>query len=500
MVATAWTKAPRSGIFVVSNVVFELSLIPLALLVGNLVSTSLAVILIGFATVFLGLRKFMSHGRHAITAVGIYFLSVAVFGGFALIFLQVIQSSGNTPPHVSPIDSHTVYAALIVYSTSVFIGAIADIRAPAFSPSISEPVHRTPFYFIAPIFVLSGVWFSLAPFHTGPVGDLLAYIGAIIAITLIFERSLLQTPGRMFVLWGVALASIVLYAWQFFEGFGRLNLATLGISVAFLWSRTPSGDRFLPKLLMLIGLPLAMVIGAYVGSSRGYYGVSPSEQPASSTSSDIREFLGTPDLTRGKGLESLISPLSTFGDLLRRDSLQLQSGGNRAYGKTFLDSVIIWIPRSLWADKPVGFNRTLTVELTPELSDLQTGAALAHGEWYYNFGLTGCLAMAPVTAALLLWLDRRLSEVFGPKEYSRTTFLTKVTFIVLAVGIPDYFWGGSFTYANRAGLRAAGLALAILMAILFSRAHRMPKGSGPAANSSSNTTKDALMAIQPGAR
>jgi hypothetical protein len=444
-------EGSRPGLIPLAWMPFALSVVPVAFLVGDQ-NPELALRLVGLATITLGVVQFFKRGGRIITAFGVFALAVAVFGGVGALAMGINRSYS--------IDRWTLIAALIVYVSGVLVAALlpqVEIETPKVNRD--PTINSVNYFLLGPIFLSVGVALSFSASPLGPTADVAAYIGAVISIALAFQRPKLRTPMLGLLLWITVAVALGLYVWRFFDGFGRLNVASLGLCAALLSSMNSGRKGRWTKLIVLISLPAATIVGGYFGISR-----DPSD-PAFRSASTAEV------VSEGKGLESVISPLSFFSELLRRDG-QLSTDRKRANGSTFVTSALIWVPRSVWPDKPLGFGRIIAVELVPNVAPNHSEAAFAEGEWYYNFGYLGFVLMIPITVLCLYWLDLKLRDVFAFDPRSRTDFLKRVAVVLVVGGIADYVWGGSFTFANRGGLRAAAVLMVLAVSVFFKGAAR----------------------------
>ena len=157
----------------------------------------------------------------------------------------------------------------------------------------------------------------------------------------------------------------------------------------------------------------------------------------------------------------VVWPLERFSQLL---GMALEGDLALAWGSTFLVTLVIFFPRALWEGKPDGFGAELTPLFRPDLVGLgHSEAALFYGEWVYNFGITAVLLMIPAIAWTVRWLDRAYASQSVRTLRTRTDLFLKVSTILLASGVMDLVWVGTFTYAARTGMRL--LIVCLLFAI-----------------------------------
>ena len=184
-----------------------------------------------------------------------------------------------------------------------------------------------------------------------------------------------------------ALAVVIPIVWVQleFEGGGRLTLAGLGIATLVAWSLVR--PRRAQKIAVVLAIPLFLI---FSGLNR-----LEKDGQRNSGSSGV--------LTSGDGLSSMYGPLDTWTELVQltpeeQTHSRSASVGPR-YGKTFLNTLLLPIPRSMWEDKPKGFGAELTEILRAKLlredriAPEHSMAALINGEFYVNFGIPGLVLL-----------------------------------------------------------------------------------------------------------
>ena len=103
------------------------------------------------------------------------------------------------------------------------------------------------------------------------------------------------------------------------------------------------------------------------------------------------------------------------------------------YGEQLLGSLLFFVPRVFWPEKPVGSGYELSVRLGYDFSNISM-PFLAEG--YVNFGLIGVFIFAAFAAVLMARLDMRFSSDAASKSvvgYSGSIYfyLCGATFFVL---------------------------------------------------------------------
>lgn len=271
--------------------------------------------------------------------------------------------------------------------------------------------------------------------------------GAYFAGAALLGAGLVAGRPNAWMYWRTAAwftAVVVVYLNTQFAGYGRLVVVSLVLLPALLLGlRMP--DRRL-KVLLLVGAPLLV-----------------------SRLSQVREEVvaaayGSDATLGGDSPDSTVSPLRTFSRLIFE-----QHSYERGYGETFWSGITVFVPRAWWEGKPSGFGAVLTQELEPNLVPVgHSMAALAQGEWFYNFGWVGLVLMVPVVGAFVRWVDRGLEGVHERVTGEGRRIVVVAALALVIAGLPDLVWNGTGTYVTRLGFR-----LIFLMPLLL----LMPRGS-----------------------
>jgi hypothetical protein len=383
---------------------------------GTWATVPIAEWIIGFAAIGFGCWGFWRHGGRQITAAGLLCLSCAVMVGYTGIYWA------NNLSGAFPVSLYV--ATLLCYFSTLAMYALFWVGTEASFPQVELPVESEmqPFWAIRAGLVLVAAGIFLAVTHA-PGNPELA--GVAFDGVLLLSLGLVSLPGRS-PLRGlrapIAGVAFLLYYSLIFTGAGRLIVATLGLGIIAVLCRTYRG-RFL-KGMVLIAAPPALL----------YAGLIRSKAP---TSSAVAQ----------NGFDSIVTPLSFFGKLIALNtSGQLRLG----HGSTFVATAVAFVPRSLWAGKPIGFGAVLTQIFQPALaSSNQSLAGLAAGEWYFDFGLVGIVVMVMALGAFVALIDRKFLASLGRPLDARGPIIVRLCLIILVVGFPDLYWVGTFTYVAR---------------------------------------------------
>lgn len=402
----------------------------LALLAGGPHSEVLQVSIVsGSATAFC-LYLFMRGGT-LIQPSSIYFLSLAVFFG-----LGGLVAAWMHPNSMSP---SLVRAVVFGQAANLLTWAVwyryRKSESPRKGGERTTGLVALHYYFFAAgaACLIVGTLVQASSVDAGPTPFVLAYLGLVLITAALLE---MRKRAATMVVSVAALGLLLMFLDRFFSVEGRLRWATLALTILMLINfRLP---RLWHKRLIVACLIPALVAG----------GMLRSEAPNANRV-----------LFAGEGLGSLWTPVTTFGEMVRADEGASSRRLERQYGMTFASAAVAWVPRSLWEDKPVGFGAILTQHLAPGLvAQRHSMAALAHGEWYANFGWAGLVLMGGLTGMLIATLDRWQLAIRRLEKGARRSF-GSIAIALGAAGLADYIWVGSHTFMARNGMAIAILGV-----------------------------------------
>jgi hypothetical protein len=407
----------------------------------------------GVTTLLLGVRIYWWHGRQQITAAGLYSLATAVFVGFAAIWWAI-----DSPTQPQGLFRATWVGYWVLLGMSCFWKD--DLYRPLVLTRDSQ--QSTAWAGIAS-FVLSmmlTLWIfpTRNESHAVLTQVILGCMG-LLACSLILHRARENKSVRRLWLAGVVVAVFTQYV---FSGYGRLNLVALGF-VALVAASALSRRRLL-KALTIVGVGPALVVFTLMRQRfvAGTYGVDSSSGPG-----------------------SVVTPLRDFAALTRLGDAHFLPYG---HGDSFFASAVFWVPRALWSDKPVGLGSELTRLLRPDLLSVdQSLAAFNQGEWFYDFGWLGVIAMVPVMGLLVRLLDSTLRRLVSQPLDSRRRLISLVIVFTLVSDMPNLMWVGSFGYTSRVLLRLVPLFALLAFATRTSRSRPSPALKDSAAPSATGS-------------
>jgi hypothetical protein len=401
-----------------------------ALLAGLLVPSrdaDLAAFCLSALSFLFGVWLFWFHGGKRITAAGIWGFGFALFVGFAGLY-NVLTPTWS---------ARGLTAALTVaYFGQVFMWGLFWSQ-PA-SEASQQRWRADPIVLRWGI-VTSSVVLILSCLAAGrfPPDTPFLEASAFVSVVLLSASLLLHRGGALGA-WRLILSAsaFLIYAVFVFSGFGRLLLGTLGLALSVILSKQFPG-RVLKAVILLASVPALLIFAR----TRVEFTASLNPDQSSSTT----------------GFESVVGVLSSFSELLsRREEIPL------GHGSTFWAAGVSMVPRGLWPEKPDGFGAVLVPYLSPGLVGTgHSDAALSHGEWLFDFGVAGLVVMVPVLGWVVRMTDRWLQTVNSRAISTRRRLIALAAATILASGLPDLLWGGSFTYVSRAAPRL--LILGVLL-------------------------------------
>ena len=401
----------------------------------------LGLAVIGTVTCLFSVVVAAKRGGRYLVPSAVLFLSAGVFIGLAAVYLSII--GGETPPSV--MRDVTVVAYITTLLTYVVTSALTrhwGVHWPTRRSEAAEAVARserppTRYALIAIALVVAS--------QVGPLSDIggpafqAAGRGGVVMLTLLAagRRVRPRTPGELFIAAGVVVVPLA-WARVEFSGGGRLTLA--GIGIAALVALNLTKPHAIHKVIVAVGLPVFLA----------FAGVNRIERRGAINEAPVIDVVSS-----GSGLASLYEPLDTFGRIIEHQSQGLSPPLGPRWGGTFFNTLILPVPRDLWATKPVGFGAELTPVLQPELAGKNHSmAALSHGEWFANFGWVGLLLMVVVLGWFLAVLDQRHARLAVEGLNSSGRWWSAAALLCLVSSLADLFWVGSFTFFARGGLAA----------------------------------------------
>lgn len=373
----------------------------------------------------LGCLVFWVHGGNRLTAAGLYSLASGIFVGFAGIWWFV--STREVPQGIQ-------LGTQVGFWVNLAMLPFWDFRpiAPLSPPTSARGSSTVLMYGTILSSVTLAMIFAHVSLGSGVVIQLVIGCLALVVVGMMTYPTGQRPSSRRLIAAGAAVGVFGVTA---FTGYGRLNLVSLGLVgvvtlAAFRRNRSIKG-------LVLASIPAALAFLSYL---RVQFGIR------------------TTGHAMG-GLDSVVFPLRDFGRVVYLHSVGAYDFG---YGSTFWASLVFWVPRAIWEEKPDGFGRVLTAIFDPALLEVgQSYAALIQGEFYYDFGWAGVILLVPVVALTLRCFDTWWRSLGGANTPRDVLLLTAIA--LLLVDMPNLIWGGTQGYIARTGLRLVPVVAAYLV-------------------------------------
>ena len=243
-----------------------------------------------------------------------------------------------------------------------------------------------------------------------------------IVCTLIFMKASLSNNSSSSILLGITLMIISSILVLYFSD-GRRDFVRLILFFILLWS-----------------IYIKEIKGVYViaGVIFGIFALL--SITISRSGNEINLFYLLKDISQNK--EVLIRLLTMNLDIMvAYDNFQfiiIELHENLLYGSSFFKLITFWIPRYIWADKPMGV-QSLIIDLYDNQfaggSSQSTGII---GEIFWNFGFVGTL----IVMIILGFLLRKMSLYM---KYNKFNYWIMIFLIALVSWLPEFFRGGIST-------------------------------------------------------
>lgn len=395
-------------------------------------------------------------GRTSVTSAGVLSVALGLFGYFPPLYYH----------HVGDVHSLLPLATTLLLGTNLGTVLLSLIFR---RPSVERPQalrcassgDAVGLFLYGTLFLLGGALASTL--WKLPATGLAAAVSFVGVVAIVYSAVFSKSPIRPRSLAVPILAILVYMAFLFNTG-GRLVIAGL-VFTTFIFFAQRTGVRHL-KLGFLLSMIPALIVAA-------------------------RQRSRVIEVTRGTdetGLESVVWPMDRLAQLI---GLFLEGHLSPSWGDTLIPTILFWVPRRLWPEKPVGLGAELVPVLKPHLMGVgHSEAATALGEWIWNFGLLGIVFLPFVTVGLLAFIDKLEYNAYRTKNCN-SRILAHIALALITAGMLDLFWVGTFGFATRTGMRLLALALlGVAMFILpFSSVRWPPTHSEASPTSSHVTTK-----------
>jgi hypothetical protein len=281
-------------------------------------------------------------------------------------------------------------------------------------------------------------------------GTVVAALGAASAQS----RLALLLPAGLFT-WTVVVG---------WSGSGRLAILQLTVALLLVFCYRTGMHRRVVKWAVALAVVPALAIGGLVEINR--------------RTTERGLLTRQEDFAFGDGLSSMKSPLLMLGQILEgreEDAIPLH------WFETFFATLVLPIPRSLWAQKPDGFGRELARNFNYEkwATSGHSDAALLPAEFVWGFGLAGLLVGVPLIVFLLRIIDTGLDRYAGLVLKPGEGRLAVVPWSILSAGVLSLWWAGTFTFWARTSLALIGVVFLYLVAWILTPARPNTQPLGP---------------------
>ena len=385
----------------------------------------------------LGVWVFLTHGGRHITATGVYFLSAAVFGGVGTAYAAMLGEFVDVELAIQLL----AYVLVAHGAIQLAVAYRAALRRAAQDEG-EQVAGTTTAFVLGWVLLASGL---IVGERLGPIGGAAAYDGVLLLGAAVLWSPNLGTVLGRGAAWLMVGGATLLFLAVAFHGHGRLNAASLMLAFLIVGGGRAAWGRWWKVAVVAGVFPMLIVSGMSRLALRDSGDATAIEWGSGAAASAANE---------GGGLGSLYSPVRDFVAIVKADEYGRIQHFSRRYGGTFVDALLAPVPRVLWPDKPEGLGRVLVHHLAPEVRHPgHSLAGTAWAEWFINFGWWGIVVMVPCTALALIVVDAMLARRTRGTPRTFEELIWAVAVAVLAAGMTDYFWVGTFTYHARAGIR-----------------------------------------------
>jgi hypothetical protein len=386
-----------------------------------------------------GVSIFLRSGRRRITPVGTFAIAGSVFIGLAALVTAPDQRFAVTPQFL-----HVVALAASAWYLAMAVAAGLDgTRGRSEPKTVGAARPEVPLAVLAwgLLLLAASLVLTLADLRAGRLDSVLGYAGVLLVSAYALAHARLRALPRWPLHLAVVGTAVLTWGAVSFSGGGRLNIATLGLTVLAL--AVVIGRWRSAKAVVVMALLPALVIAGLVRAER---------HGGTATVDGV--------VSEQTGLSSVTSPLRTMATI----EADLRDGTiEPTMGDTFASTLLTPLPRGYLPGKPIGFGAVLTAHYAPELVDIgHSMAALAQGEWVWNFGLPGLVGFVVATGCLLHGLERWQRHAIMTAR-GTAGIVAIVAAVVAMTGVADYLWTGSHTYVVRAGFRVLVLLGVVLV-------------------------------------
>ncbi|MBB2985549.1 O-antigen polymerase [Terracoccus luteus] len=388
-----------------------------------------ASVLVALICMAFGARVLVGHGLR-VTSLGLFNYSCALFVGYAGLVAAQDDDSIVQPKYLAIALAASVLTQIVV--TFVAWREPGDVVCGRLSVSDGRWLTRCALGCLVALFVLQSALARGAVLIEGAAFMCVVLVAIGVGLR---EGSALTKPDNLYV-----LAAFGVYAAYFQGGTGRLRLVAALCAVITVYTFRYPLRRI--KVAMVLCTPLALYALAHQRLS-------------------YQESLSVGASAGRSGLESMLSPVIVLGQLVQG---QADGSVHLSFGYSFLSVPFVFVPAAFtpaWVPDALGY--ALVEIVDPQRAG--TGFSVAStefGEWIYNFGLLGLVAMVPLIAWLLRQLDRRMEQAMA-KLAGRRDAVVVAFWAMLAGSIGDVAWSGMHIWIARSVARLPLLAALLVI-------------------------------------
>lgn len=381
----------------------------------------ISIIYLGVIIIIQGLVSFYKHGGMLMTPTGVFMLVSVVLGGFTSIYMNYQEDYTIQLGHF--ISTYIIFnSQILIYyifgneKKSVIVNKKKNKRVSLRSETKTYAFKLGAFIIISS-YIISLLHSRLSFFRANGI-----YIGIIILSVALFRST---NKGYAIKNYLFVASLFIVYYLYLFEGFGRINIATLAIAIILTFNYRDLTKK-IKKIIFVGGIPSVLLASLMRGGT-------------------VNNLTG--------GIGSVVSPNYRFGQIVE---LYNNNVLNLRWGKTIWAAIVTPIPRVIWEAKPWNFNREITYIFAPQyVAYGHSEAAVTHAEWFLNFGYVGILLFIFLTGYLLIVLDSNYLRISKKRNdlWTKIDFVTYVAIIITTSGFLDLYWGGVSTFMARGGIR-----------------------------------------------
>lgn len=399
-----------------------------------------------------GVLVFLVHAGRRISTLGLFNLASALFIGYA----GFDQASAMHRLPGGDFLSEAIAGALIAQALVTML-SWNGARGTTVSSSAIIDKHSAHSSIVAgtAIVAVSALAQAVdAPFAESYLGEGLAFSGILLAAAgLILRRGVHLISFSSFAV----VVLFILYAEVFHAGTGRLRIVALACSLAILVSiRFP---RHHLKPLVVTAIPAALW---WLARDR----------------LALQESISRGASEGRTGLESMMSPLTTFAHMLAAQA----EGWDLRLGSSFFSLPFALLPDEAvpeWAPRALGYD-LVTLTAPHRVGTGFSEASTVYGEWVWNFGVAGLLLMCPFLALAITLLDKGIFRApFIDTTASPLLPLLRLLIVIMLSGtIADLAWSGLHTFGTRVLTRLPILLLLYAVWWIFADIASVPRETG----------------------